>query len=151
MLLNKIKDNFVCLGFAEWVDGKGLQVPNTHSIDSELSGVYIMVDIDNNIQKVGKASASLKNRLSSYKSFDKSLDTAIKNGRRQDDSSLRQRRAIHENNFEGFYVYFLAAKVEKVNICGFETIRSEFDAHVMESNLKAMALEENHPLTFGNM
>lgn len=150
MLLEKIKENWVSLGFAEWIDGQGLQIQNTHSIDSEASGVYVMVDENGLIQKVGKSSSSLKNRLSAYKGFDRGLDRSIEKGTRQDESSLRQRRAIKENNFRGFQVYFRASKVTEIEVDGFKTVQAEFDAHNLESTIKSIAESENHPLEFGN-
>lgn len=152
-LVEHIKENFEFLCYAKWESRKGMQVDASSA--PNLPGIYVMIDKNDVIQKIGKSSAGLKNRLNGYKSFDKSLQKnldTVASGKhvRIDESSVAQRRGVEENNIEGVFVYFIAAQDIETEIAGFKTITHSFDAHHMEATVKAEAEAEGHPLYFGN-
>lgn len=153
-LVQHITENFKTAGYAEWIDNKGLQVDSS-CVDSDKSGVYVMIDSCDNIQKVGKSSASLKQRLNGYKSFDQSLQRVLDrnaNGEkiRIDESSVRQRNSIKENGLNGLFVYFLEADNISTTVAGFQTTTPSFDAHALEALLTSKAKDLGHPLSFGS-
>ena len=144
-----LDSNFVDLGFAPWVPGEGLQIQNLDKLDEHNPGVYIMHS-DNQIQKIGKSSASLHKRLEGYRRFD--LDRLAHPETGRDKTSQRQRRAIEEEGLDGLYV--LAIQPEQTLIeykkLGLFVRAFSFDAHHLEKQLIAKAKEEGNPLAFGS-
>lgn len=110
-----IQDGFVDLGFAPWESGKGLQVPNLDLLNAENPGVYIM-HYDEQIHKIGKASASLFRRLRGYKGYDVP-------SRMTDKSSQKQRAFIEDSGLAGLYVL---AKQPAVKICHLKSLGCDF-------------------------
>ena len=137
-------EGFVSLGYAKWVDGKGLQIENLDKIDPEAPGVYVMHH-EGEVYKVGKSSAKLINRLKGYRGFDTPAWG-------KDASSVKQREAIKENGLVGMSVMFIQPKktlTEWMHFC-IHTDGWSFDAHDLEKQLKKLAEIEGHRLAFGS-
>ncbi len=140
---------FIDLGFAAWETGKGLQVRNLHLLNSETPGVYVMHH-EGNIQKIGKSSASLVNRLRGYRGFDKDSLSHPEFG--TDMSSRRQRKVVSQFALPGLTVLALQVEILQcyIDALGFSVKRCSFDPHDLEKKLVKVAIALGHPLAFGS-
>ena len=147
-ILETLKNNMVDNGWAEWVPGRGLQIDVGGVPD--LPGVYVMVDVYGKIQKVGKSTTSLKDRMRVYRGSDKTLEGMLSRGRSDYcKSAMRHRIAIDELDAKGFFVYYIAAEEVLSDWAGIEERGYSFDATSREKSIKAAAILENHPMCFG--
>lgn len=148
-IFDKLTDaQFIDLGFAYWESGKGLQINNLELLNSDAPGVYVMHH-GGRIQKVGKSSASLRNRLNGYRTYDVDKLACSENGR--DKSSQKQRKAMERLKLPGLFVLALQVEVSKFIIpgIGLEVKRTSFDPHDFEKQLLRLVKAEKHPLEFG--
>lgn len=142
-----IASGFIDLGFAAWESGRGLQIKNLDKLNDEAPGVYVMHH-EKRIQKIGKSSASLRRRLTNYRSFDReNLASPEVKG---DKSSQKQRKAMERLNLPGFSVLALQVELSSkvMPSLGIDVKIANFDPHDLEKKLIKL-VEAEHPLEFG--
>lgn len=147
-----LRSGFVDLGFAEWESGRGLQIQNLDVLDPDAPGVYVMHH-EGSVQKVGKSSASLKQRLLGYRRFDR--ESLAGPGQSADKSSQKQRRAISELSISGLSVLTMQCLVKEliIPVINIRTQSLSFDPHDLEKKLLRHLRKDKtgrHSLSFGS-